>query len=163
MIGPTSIILITVALFRTYIYMKSIQLNITLFIFSAIIHDSTISCLRKFEYESTATLLEYFRDWWKIISVKTPQKGVMQKDEFCNPILSDDDWKLEYLLEFVDWMKNWRAQVRQKERKGLSQPTFDAIIGTTEGIVLLSKHLLRKPNWNYVLTGSFVSDPLEKR
>ena len=127
------------------------------------IHDSTISCLRTFGYESTATLLEYFRDWWNIISVKTPRKGVMQRNDFCNPIVSDDDWKLEHLLEFVDWMKLWRTQVKQKERKGLSQPTFDAIIQTTEGIVLLSKHLLRKPDWKYVLTGAFVSDPLEKR
>ena len=97
------------------------------------------------------------------MSVKTPRKGLMQRDIFCCPITSEEDWKLDYLQKFVDWCNYWRSLVSQKDRKGLSHPTFDAVIQTTEGIIHLSKHLLQRGGWDYLLTGALVSDPLERR
>lgn len=97
------------------------------------------------------------------MSVKTPRKGVMQRNKFCEPISCVNDWKLDFLSEFVTFLKDWRSLCGGNERLGLSAPTFDALQQTTEGVILLSRYLLSKDHWNFVLPGQFVSDPIEKR
>ena len=89
----------------------------------------------------------------------------MQRNKFCEPISSVDDWKLDYLTDFVDFLRKWKTACSGNERLCLSSPTFEAILQTTNGIVNLSRHLLQMDEWKYlyVLPGQFVSDPIEKR
>ena len=84
----------------------------------------------------------------------------MQRDDFSAPVDSSDDWKLNYLKKFLQFMENWKTL---QSRFGLTDPTFNAFVRTTDAIIMLSRHLLTTRRWNFVLTGSFVSDPIEKR
>ena len=86
----------------------------------------------------------------------------MQRDEFSAPMKSGD-WKFEYLTKFLAFMNNWRSVCKNKERRCLTYPTFNACVRTTDAIILLCRHLLSDGDWNFVLTGSLVSDPIEKR
>lgn len=135
----------------------------SLFSLAAVIDISTINCLRKHGFHSTADLLDRFAKWWKIMSVKTPRKGIMQRDEFCDPIVSSSDWKLSYLEEFVKFLCEWKATCRSNERRCLSVPTMEAILQTTSGVIDLARHLLSQNEWNYLLTGKLLSDPIERR
>lgn len=129
---------------------------------AAIIDVSTIQCLRKNGFSDTADLLEIFSHWWRIVSVKTPRKGLMQRDEFSTP-MENGDWKLDYLTKFLTFLTKWKSLCKSKERYCLTHPTFNAFFRTTEGIILICRHLLNNQKWDYVLTGSLVSDPIEKR
>lgn len=131
--------------------------------FVAVIDISTIHCLRKHGFSCTADLLERFSKWWRIMSVKTPRKGVMQRDKFCDPIFSSSDWKLDHLMGFLTFLREWKAACRNSERRCLSVPTMEAIIQTTSAVIDLARHLLSQDEWSYLLPGKLLSDPIERR
>ena len=87
----------------------------------------------------------------------------MQRDKFCEPVSTEDDWKLEFLVTFSQFLRSWKSISSEKTRSGLSIPTFMSMIHTTEAMIALCKHLLVKKNFQYVLTGQIMSDPIEKR
>ena len=110
--------------------------------FAAVIDDSTTSCLKLHDFHATADLLRHVSRWWKIVSVKTPRKGQMQRDPYCEPIRSPDDPNMHFLESFVHFLEAWRSMTDEKKRNGLSVPTFGAFLQTTNGLIDLTKHLL---------------------
>ena len=64
----------------------------------------------------------------------------------------------ESLRRISLWLENWR----DNKTLGLSRQTFDALIKTNRAIADLSSKLLSE-GYEYVLTGRFQTDPLERR
>ena len=72
--------------------------------------------------------------------------------------LVSNDCKTESLCSFSNWLDAWQ----DSKKLGLSQQTFKAFIQTNYAISELSLELLNEA-YDYVLTGRFQSDPLERR
>ena len=72
--------------------------------------------------------------------------------------LVSNDCKTEFLCSFSNWLNAWQ----DSKKLGLSQQTFKALIQTNYAISELSLELLNE-GYDYVLTGRFQSDPLERR
>lgn len=85
--------------------------------------------------------------------------GQQKRDDFSRPILSVDDFKLDYLRKAVVIFKEWRLS----KREGLSHPTFTAVIQSFSALIELSVYLLERHSFSFVLLGKFQSDPLEAR
>ena len=128
--------------------------------------------------------MEFVTNLWKILNVKTPCKGkrrnshveafsqaysckysllrfagIQKRDDFCQPITSDNDWKLTHIRESAASFVSWR----QSGLPGLSNATFSAWIVTLHGLTDLAVHLIRKHGFSYVLLGKLQSDALEGR
>ena len=86
----------------------------------------------------------------------------MQRDPYCEPIRSPNEENMHFLESFVNFLEAWRSMTDEKKRNGLSVPTFCSFLQTTKGLIDLTKHLLTR-NWNYVLCGLAMSDPIERR
>ncbi|KAG0415443.1 hypothetical protein HPB47_007385 [Ixodes persulcatus] len=53
--------------------------------------------------EGTASFIEIIVKWWKIVNVKTPNKGTRLKDDFQEPMTSaEDDLKVHFLCSLLD-------------------------------------------------------------
>ena len=73
----------------------------------------------------------------------------------------NDDGKVEFLLEFAEWLENWSLLTGNRVFC-LSKQTCDALIKTLRSQALLTKELLQE-RYAYVLTGRFPSDRIERR
>ena len=65
----------------------------------SLLHESTRTALKQYEFVETATALEFFTKFWNIINVSSPTIGKHKRDIFCDSVKSPDDWKLDYFLE----------------------------------------------------------------
>lgn len=93
------------------------------------------------------------------MNVKSPTKGRNKRNIAMDPIKSVSDWKLCFLREVADWLTNWQLS----KQSGLSSETFLAVKHTCQAVADLSENLLLHHDFQYVLTGQFLSDPIEKR
>lgn len=75
---------------------------------SSIFHESTIAGLRNFGKTGTVQFLELVLRAWNIMNVRTPFVGQAKRDSSKEPIKSCNDRKLEYLLDFADFLERWK-------------------------------------------------------
>ena len=73
------------------------------------------------------------------------------------PISSIDDERLEFLLEFSDWIKAWGSG-----KDCLSSQTARALTHTCTTIVNLIKYMKTNLNVSYILTGKLQTNNLER-
>ena len=110
--------------------------------------------------EDTAIFMEKVLKWWKILNVKSPFMDERSLDSNVAPICDPNDSRLQYILDFgkmaLDMAGKQGSRVKQ-----LSRDTSNAIYNTCQGIVELCKYLLGSTH-EYVLLGTFSTDPLEK-
>ena len=94
--------------------------------------------------------------WWTIAN----SKQQYHPNALGNAIVNDDG-KVEFLLEFAEWLENWSLLTGNRVFC-LSKQTCDALIKTLRSQALLTKELLQE-RYAYVLTGRFPSDRIERR
>ena len=66
---------------------------------------------------------------------------------------------MQFLHDAVELFKTWNLS----GKRGLTKETFLACTQTIEAVLAVTDHLLVKHDFEYVLPGKFVSDPLEAR
>lgn len=69
------------------------------------------------------------------------------------------DWKLDFLKQVSEWLRVWKNSTKS----GLSRETFLAVEHTCRSVAELSEYLISNFDFNFVLTGKLLSDPIEKR
>ena len=94
----------------------------------AAFHESTINALKYYSsrgyehFEDTAIFLQYIRDWFNTVNVKSSDYGKRKRDERRNPIRRESiDEDLAYLVKMLDWLQRWNDDA---EIRGLTQATF---------------------------------------
>ena len=75
------------------------------------------------EWLSTAEFLSLVIKLWNVLNVKTSHKGKHKRDCSMDPVRSSLDWKLDFLREFADFLRQWEASAKP----GLSKETFLAL------------------------------------
>jgi len=96
---------------------------------------------------------------WNVLNVKTSHKGKHKRDCSMDPVRSSLDWKLDFLREFADFLRQWEASAKP----GLSKETFLALRHTCLAIADCASFLLDRRGFNYVLLGHVQSDAIESR
>lgn len=96
-----------------------------------------------------------------VLNVKTSTSGKYKRDSTRDPILSCDDWKIDFLQEFVKFLNHWEKS--QNVQLRLTNETLSAVRQTCSSLVELSKYLIDQCGFQYVLTGKLSSDPVEGR
>ncbi len=88
-------------------------------------------------WTGTAEFLDIVLTAFNICNVKNPHLGQKKRDESRNPITTAEDWQLEYLEQFAEFMENWQQRSAQK----MSNETHTAVIHTSRTLVLLAKYV----------------------
>ena len=75
------------------------------------------------------------------------------------PLRCKDEKSFTFLQRATNLLEEWKSS----KRSGLTSETFLSCTQTMKAVPLLAEHLLERHNFQYVLTGKFMSDPLEAR
>ena len=131
-------------------------------------HESTINGLRYYaskgysHFEDTATYIQYVRDWFNSVNVKSKDYGHRKRDERRRAIHREtmyDD--LSYISDFAGWLKRWQSL---EQNQGLTKQTFECAIRSCECITALIPYLFELyPDLDFILLGNISSDFLEGR
>ena len=97
---------------------------------------------------------------WKIFNVRSPREDQEHNDPFRAVIRMPDDPRKQFLLEVAIMADEMKPKESSRVRL-LTHDTSKFLSHTCRGAVGLVKHLLTKVN-EYVMLGSFSTDPLEK-
>ena len=89
---------------------------------------------------------------------KTTDKGVNRNDPFLNPISTANNMTLNFYRDFIKWL-DFQQPLRAKF---LTKQTFEAMRVSSESLVDTSIYVIQRGFYG-ILTGSFQSDPIEKR
>jgi len=111
----------------------------------------------------TSKFLTLILRLWKVLNVKSTDKGRRKRDGDMNPIRGVSDENVVFLDELYNWLVKWEG-MQQKVRHGrLSNETLFALKHTVSTFTELIKYLFEELNVKYVLTGKFQTDCLEFR
>ena len=72
---------------------------------------------------------------WNITNVKTVYAGQVKRDGTREPVTGVTDDKLEYLLHFASWVKDWSSKAVSYLSRQLStavQQTCTALVGLAD-------------------------------
>lgn len=132
---------------------------------TSVFSESTVAALNYYsenngkQWFETAEFLRLILKLWNVLNVKSVNKGHKKRNIEMEPINGVTDWKLSFIREIVVWLSKWQ----QSKQSGLSSETFLALKHTCQAVVDLSENLLLHHDFQYILTGTFLSDPIEKR
>lgn len=133
---------------------------------SGIFNDKTIETLMAKPdkvAKETAEFINVILSWWKIMNVKRAHKGVRLRDDLCLPFREIDDCRIQFLKNFVDWLKMWH-RLQEKEKSGcLTKQTFRALTHTTTTMCKLFFYAKAVLSFDYILLGKVQTDNLERR
>ena len=73
--------------------------------------------------------------------------------------MSHDNHGLKYLVQAPEILLQWKTS----ENSGLTNETFTVCLQSMRAMPSLAKHLLYKHEFEYVLPGMFISDPIKGR
>jgi hypothetical protein len=111
---------------------------------------------------STSKYIEIFTIWFDIMNVKSPNKGQNLRNKFCEPLSnSNDDEKLAFMQNFLEWLLKWEALVSDTGR--LTKETHSALALTTKCMIELTHYCVLELNMPYILPGKIQTDELESR
>jgi hypothetical protein len=115
------------------------------------------------EVAGTMKFLEIVLRLWKILNVKSVNKGRYKRDNDSDPIRSVDSLNVGYLQEVHQWLIKWDS-LNQEVRQGrLSNETMFSLKHTVATFIGLIAFLFNDIGVSYVLTGKFQNDCLEFR
>lgn len=77
----------------------------------------------------------------------------------CQPIKAPDDPSMVFLQKAVEVFEIWKGS----HSSGLTSETFLASIQSMKAFIMCATHLLESHGFSYVLSGKFLSDPIEGR
>jgi len=111
-------------------------------------------------YSDTADFIEHICKWWDIVNVKSPLKGLRNRNQYQEPVTINSKHIFDFLEFFLKWLKTWdTSNTFQK----LTRDTHLALFHSTEALLNLSKYCLEKKNYTFVLLGKIQTDKLEER
>jgi len=111
----------------------------------------------------TRVFIETILTLWKMLNVKHPLKGRNLRDSNCDPIRAANDYQIMFFERVVVMLDVWEAMC-DKDRSGvLTRETMSALRHTLRTMVSLSRYLLERLHFKYILTGKFQTDCLEFR
>jgi len=111
------------------------------------------------DWSGTANFISMILKLWNVLNVKTSFKGKHKRNYTMDPIRSDQDWKLQFLTEFAEFLERWESS----KELGLTRETFLALKQTCLALRDCAIHLIRHLGFNFVLLGRLQSDALESR
>lgn len=112
--------------------------------------------------KSTSNYIEIFVNWFDVMNVKTPKKGLHLLNSMCTPLtIENNDEKLLFLDNFLNWLKKWDELSSDTGR--LSKETHSALIQSTHCIINLTHYCITELNMSYILPGKIQTDELEYR
>lgn len=112
--------------------------------------------------DTTAAYINIILQWWKIMNVKNPRKGIHKRDEFMEPLtMNQNDIRREYLQKVLTWLDAWK--VSGCDNGILTNETHHAFTHTTHAILELSSYCIQELGMQYFLPGKVQTDPLEER
>ena len=114
-------------------------------------------------FDGTAVFIQLINKLWKILNVKSVDKGIRKRDENSKPISSIDDKSVLFLKEFSSWLDRWDKMGLKPRQGRLSNETFFALKHTVDTFISLIDYLLNVLKFSYVITGKFQTDCLEAR
>ena len=110
--------------------------------------------------ENTAAFIKIVVNWWKILNVKGIGVDVRVNNKLQAAVQDPLDERLNTILQFGEMALQMKGG-QGKRCKQFTRDTALAIHHTCNGIVSLCRSLLQVSH-NYVLLGTFSTDPLEK-
>ena len=110
-------------------------------------------------WQGTLNFFTLVAKWWKLLNVKSRSKGIRKRDPDSDRINAGHIGNLEFLNKFATWLEEWMIS----GKSGLRKQTFLSCQQTSQRFPPLVKYLIEKRGLDYVLSGNFQSDPLEKR
>ena len=131
----------------------------------AVFDDSTVAAMKYYaehgheDWDSTSCFVHYISVLVKILNVRSSTVGIRRHDVMKLPISSTSDERLNSLLEYANFFKQWR----ESKRAGLTTETSIAVENLCRNMNSLIIHLLSDLNFRFVLTGQLTSDSLESR
>ena len=91
---------------ETVLHPKAIEkVNVKLAL--SVFHESTVNALRHFRFHDTASFVELFLKFWSVINVSSSTIGKRKRDYVRDPVKSTEDWKLDFLLDFAQFVTAW--------------------------------------------------------
>ena len=131
----------------------------------AVFDDSTVAAMKYYaehgheDWDSTSCFVHYISVLVKILNVRSSTVGIRRHDVMKLPISSTSDERLNSLLEYANFFKQWR----ESKRAGLTTETSIVVENLCRNMNSLIIHLLSDLNFRFVLTGQLTSDSLESR
>ena len=93
---------------ETVLHPKSVEkVNVKLAL--SMLHESTIAGLKHYGFSETASALELFAKLWSVLNVSSANIGMRKRDIFRDPVRSAEDWKLQFLLDFREYIVFWES------------------------------------------------------
>lgn len=111
--------------------------------------------------KSTADFISTVVMWWRIVNVKTPDKGRRLRDDFQEPIKAVCCPQVEFLNKIVSWLDYWKSL--KHDTGHFTHETHNALRHTSLALVQVTSYCLKELGFKYVLLGKFQSDCLEDR
>ena len=91
---------------ETVLHPKAIEkVNVKLAL--SVFHESTVNALPHFRFHDTASFVELFLKFWSVINVSSSTIGKRKRDYVRDPVKSTEDWKLDFLLDFAQFVTAW--------------------------------------------------------
>lgn len=133
----------------------------------AVFHESTIAAFKFYGlHNGTQNFLQLILDWWTILNVKSPFKGIRLKLESAKPIFPGDIRMLtlkQYAQFFYRWQLYRQSDTGANNKICISQQTLAALITTCSAVVELMQFIFDKHQFQYLLTGKLQNDSIERR
>ena len=82
-----------------------------------------------------------------------------KRDDFCKAMSNEDNHGLNYLAQATKIFLQWKTS----GNSDLANEIFTACLQSMRAMPSLAKYLLYKHEFEYVLPGKFMSDPIEGR
>ena len=97
--------------------------------------------------------LDVIRTWWLISN----SKQRWHTNNYLGDAIISEDGKIDFLNAFANWVEEWSST-----ELSMTAQTSSALIRTTRCTAMLVQDLIAE-GYDFVLTGRFQSDPLERR
>jgi hypothetical protein len=151
------------ALYPSSLERQNVKLALKVFDEKTVVALGEYGTLSKCDFSGTQTFVNIILKLWKILNVKSTDKGFRKRDDDCRPISDVNDERLSYLRDVYLWLCAWE-NLNQRPKEGrLTNETQAALKHTVKCYIDLVQYLLVTLQLRYVLTGKFQTDPLEAR
>lgn len=113
-------------------------------------------------YQGSAEFITIISTWWKIMNVKSLNKGKRLHDQMQEPLTNhESDIKYDFLRKVLYWLDRWDEM--QCDTGTLTRETLSAFKLTTHAIIELTNYCMSELGMTYILPGKFQTDLLEAR
>ena len=109
-------------------------------------------CASLYSYKEVADIVQIITDWWTVMNVNSPNKGLRQKNELAMPLTTNEnDATSKFLDNFLCWLDRWSDKKFENNR--LSKETFKALQHTTHAMNEVRRYLCNELKMDFILTG----------